>query len=444
VTLAVAGDLFNAAAEERLRTQAPLAARLRPRTIDDVVGQPHLLGPGRPLRRLVEQDRLSSVLLWGPPGTGKTTLALAVAGTTKRAFEQLSAVTAGVKDVRDVIERARQRLGERAQGTILFLDEIHRFTKAQQDALLPAVEDGTLVLIGATTENPFFEVNPPLRSRSTLFRLEPLQPDDLRILAARGLEALGTSAADDAVDLVVGRSGGDGRQVLTALEVADALARPEPIELRHVEAALGTSAVRYGRDDHYDVISAFIKSMRGSDPDATIYWLARMLEAGEDPRFIARRMVIFASEDVGMADPQALVVATSAAHALELVGLPEAQLNLAQAAIHLATAPKSNRSAIAIWQARADVADGALGEVPAHLRDTSYRAAKSLGHGAGYEYPHDHEHDELGGWVAQQYLPDALRTRRWYEPSRHGHEQEVAERMRGRRHGEDGQPEDDR
>jgi putative ATPase len=440
----VAEDLFNAAAEERLRTQAPLAARLRPRTIDDVVGQPQLLGPGRPLRRLVEQDRLSSVLLWGPPGTGKTTLALAVAGTTKRAFEQLSAVSAGVRDVRDVIERARQRLGERGQGTILFLDEIHRFTKAQQDALLPAVEDGTLVLIGATTENPFFEVNPPLRSRSTLFRLEPLQPEDLRILAARGLEALGTSADDEAVELVVGRSGGDGRQVLTALEVADALAHPGRIELRHAEAALDTSAVRYGRDDHYDVISAFIKSMRGSDPDAAIYWLARMLEAGEDPRFIARRMVIFASEDVGMADPQALVVATAAAHALELVGLPEAQLNLAQAAVHLATAPKSNRSAIAIWQARTDVVNGALGEVPAHLRDSSYRAAKSLGHGAGYEYPHDHEHDELGGWVAQQYLPDTLRTRRWYEPSRHGHEQEVAERMRARRHGEDGQPEDDR
>ena len=295
---------------------------------------------------------MSSVLLWGPPGTGKTTLALAVAGTTERAFEQLSAVSAGVKDVRDVIERARRRLGERDQGTILFLDEIHRFTKAQQDALLPAVENGTLVLIGATTENPFFEVNPPLRSRSTLFRLEPLDPAALRILAGRGLEALGTTASEEALDLVVERSGGDGRQVLTSLEVADALARPGGIELRHVEAALGTSAVRYGRDDHYDVISAFIKSMRGSDPDAAIYWLARMLEAGEDPRFIARRMVIFASEDVGMADPQALVVATSAAHALEFVGLPEAQLNLAQAAVHLATAPKSNRSAIAIWQAR--------------------------------------------------------------------------------------------
>jgi putative ATPase len=428
----VGEDLFSAAAVERLRTQAPLAARLRPNTIDDVVGQPQLLGPGRPLRKLVEQDKLSSVLLWGPPGTGKTTLALAVAGTTSRAFEQLSAVTAGVKDVRDVIERARRRHGERDQGTILFLDEIHRFTKAQQDALLPAVEDGTLVLIGATTENPFFEINPPLRSRSTLFRLDPLGPDALRVLVKRGLAALGTSAADDAIDLIVERSGGDGRQVLNALEVAAALAGGDSITLAHTEAALSTSAVRYGRDDHYDVISAFIKSMRGSDPDAAIYWLARMLEAGEDARFIARRVVIFASEDVGMADPQALVVATSAAHALELVGLPEAQLNLAQAVIHLATAPKSNRSALAIWNARSDIAAGALGEVPAHLRGSNYQGAKVIGHGAGYEYPHDHDHDELGAWVDQRYLPDELSDRHWYRPSRHGHEQEVAERMSAR------------
>ena len=429
------GDLFSAAADERLRSTAPLAARLRPRTIDEVVGQPDLLGPGRPLRRLVELDQLSSVLLWGPPGTGKTTIALAVAGTTARSFEQMSAVTAGVKDVRDVIEQARRRLGEQEQGTILFLDEIHRFTKAQQDALLPAVEDGTLVLIGATTENPFFEVNPPLRSRSTLFRLDPLGPDDLRTLVDRGLEALQTTASEEAVALLVERSGGDGRQVLNSVEVAAALAQPSGIEIAHAEAALATSAVRYGRDDHYDVISAFIKSMRGSDPDAAVYWLARMLEAGEDPRFIARRMVIFASEDIGMADPQALVVATAAAHALEFVGLPEAQLNLAQSAIHLATAPKSNSSAMAIWQARQDVAEGALGEVPSHLRSSGYRGAKGLGHGVGYEYPHAHEHDELGGWVDQQYLPDGLVDRTWYRPSAHGEERTVAERMKAKETG---------
>jgi putative ATPase len=417
--------LFDEAAAERLRRQAPLAARLRPRTIDDVVGQPHLLGPGKPLRRLVETDTMSSVLLWGPPGTGKTTLALAVAGTTAKEFEQLSAVTAGVKDVRDVIERARRRLGEDGRGTILFLDEIHRFNKAQQDALLPAVEDGTLVLIGATTENPFFEVNPPLRSRSTLFRLFPLDEPSLRTLADRGLDALRAEADPDAIALIVDRAGGDGRQVLTSLEVAAALAEPSRITLQHAEAALSTSAVRYGRDDHYDVISAFIKSMRGSDPDAAVYWLARMLEAGEDPRFIARRMVIFASEDVGMADPQALVVAVSAAHALEFVGLPEAQLNLSQAVIHLATAPKSNASALAVWGARADVAAGKLGEVPAHLRDAHYSGAARIGHGAGYEYPHDHS----GAWVEQQYLPDNLAGASWYHPTDRGREGQVGEEM---------------
>ncbi len=418
-------DLFTAAVEERLRATAPLAARLRPRNLADVVGQAHLVAPGRPLRRLVEQDRLTSAIFWGPPGTGKTTLALAVAGTTARAFEQLSAVTAGVKDVREVIERARHRLGERGQGTILFLDEIHRFSKAQQDALLPAVEDGTLTLIGATTENPFFEVNPPLRSRSTLFRLEPLDADAMRILIDRGLLAEGMSATVDAIALLVDRAGGDGRQVLTSLEVACALAHPGEVALEHVEAALGTSALRYGRDDHYDVVSAFIKSMRGSDPDASVYWLARMLEAGEDARFIARRMVIFASEDIGMADPQALLIAVAAAHAVEHVGLPEAQLNLSQAAVHLATAPKSNRSAVAIWDARAAVRDGVLGEVPTHLRDGHYQGASALGHGVGYEYPHAHD----GGWVDQQYLPDGLTDRRWYQPSEHGFEQEIAIRM---------------
>ncbi len=422
-------DLFAAAAEEHRRARAPLAARLRPATIDDVVGQDHLVGEGRPLRRLVETDRLSSALFWGPPGTGKTTLALAVAGSTDRAFVQLSAVNAGVKDVRETIEQARQRLGERGQGTILFLDEIHRFNKAQQDALLPAVEDGTLTLIGATTENPFFEVNAPLRSRSTLFRLEPLDRTAIEHLVHRGLEAEGRSATDEAIGLLVERAGGDGRQVLTALEVSCALAARSRVELEHVESALGTSALRYGRDDHYDVVSAFIKSMRGSDPDATVYWLARMLEAGEDARFIVRRMIIFASEDIGLADARSLEVAVAAAHALEHVGLPEAQLNLSHAAIHLATAPKSNRAALAIWNARQAVRDGAVGEVPPHLRDAHYQGASSLGHGVGYEYPHDH----ASAWVDQSHLPAELSEQHWYEPSDHGDEIDVAHRMKNRR-----------
>jgi putative ATPase len=418
-------DLFAAAAEETRRVRAPLAARLRPKSIDDIVGQEHLVGPGRPLRCLVETDRLNSALLWGPPGTGKTTLALAVAGSTERAFEQLSAVTAGVKDVRETIDRARHRLGERGQGTILFLDEIHRFSKAQQDALLPAVEDGTLTLIGATTENPFFEVNAPLRSRSTLFRLEPLDQLAIKQLVMRGLEAEATTAAGDALELLVDRAGGDGRQVLTSLDVACALSDYTHVELAHVEAALGTSALRYGRDDHYDVVSAFIKSMRGSDPDAAVYWLARMLESGEDARFIARRLVIFASEDVGLADNRGLDVAVAAAHALEHVGLPEAQLHLAHAAIYLAAAPKSNRAALAIWNARAAVRDGDIGEVPSHLRDGHYQGAATLGHGVGYEYPHD----SPAGWVDQEYLPEGQRGQRWYEPSQHGEEQEIRQRM---------------
>ena len=424
-------DLFSTAAAERLQARAPLAARLRPRQLDDVVGQEHLLAPGRPLRALVEADRLSSVIFWGPPGVGKTTLSRLIADRTAKTFLQLSAVTATVKDVREVIEGARQRLGERGAGTILFLDEIHRFNKAQQDALLPSVEDGLLVLIGATTENPFFEVNPPLLSRSTLFRLEPLGPEALTLLARRGLQAEGATAADEAVAHLAERAGGDGRQLLTALEVAVALAagrRPgeDPhVTLADAEDALGTRALRYGRDDHYDVVSAFIKSMRGSDPDAALYWLARMLEAGEDARYIARRLVILASEDIGLADPVSLLVADAAARAVEFVGLPEAQLNLAQATVHLATAPKSNRAALGIWNARAYVQQHPSGEVPMALRDAHYKGARSLGHGAGYDYPHD----DPRGWVAQRYLPDGV-DQTFYDPSDHGREQEVARRMR--------------
>jgi putative ATPase len=415
----VADDLFDAAAQERLAQRAPLAARLRPRTLDEVVGQRHLLGPEKPLRALIESDRLSSVILWGPAGTGKTTIARLIAGATSRAFESLSAVTAGVKDVREVIERARRRLGEHGQGTILFLDEVHRFNKAQQDALLPAVEDGTLTLVGATTENPFFEVNPPLLSRSTLFRLHPLERDDVRTLLERGLEAEGATADDDAIDHLADRAGGDGRAVLTAVEIAVALAGPKKhVELKHAEGALDARALRYGRDEHYDVISAFIKSIRGSDPDAGLYWLARMLAAGEDARFIARRLVILASEDVGMADPMALLVADAAARAVEFVGLPEAQLNLAQAVIHLATAPKSNTVIVALGRAMGDVQDQPAGEVPIHLRDSHYRGAAKLGHGDGYVYPHD----DPRGWVPQQYRPDEVKDRPYYEPSPHGYE----------------------
>ena len=422
------GDLFASAAEERLARRAPLADRLRPTCLDDVVGQEHLVGPGRPLRRLIEADRLSSVILWGPPGTGKTSLARLIARLTAQEFTEMSAVNASVKDVRALVARAETALGERDVGTILFLDEVHRFNKAQQDALLPSVESGLLVLIGATTENPYFEVNPPLLSRSTLFRLEPLDEDAVTTLLHRGLAAEGVTADDEAIGLLVDRAIGDGRHALTSLEVAVALTvgrGSDRVGIDDAEAALGTKAILYGRDEHYDVISAFIKSIRGSDPDAGLYWLARMLDAGEDARFIARRLVILASEDIGMADPMALLVADGAARAVEFVGLPEARLNLAQAVVHLATAPKSNRVTVGLGRAAADAHAPGTGLVPMHLRDAHYRGAADLGHGDGYEYPHD----DPDGWVSQEYRPDEVAGNVYYDPSPHGFEHEVARRM---------------
>jgi len=427
--------LFEAAAEERLRSRAPLAARLRPRTLDEVVGQRHLVGPGAPLRVLVERDRLGSVVLWGPPGSGKTTMARLVADATKKEMVALSAVTAGVKDVREAIEGARRRLGEHGRGTILFVDEVHRFNKAQQDVLLPAVEEGVVVFIGATTENPFFEVNPPLMSRATLWRLEPIGDEDMAVLVRRGLAAGRADAADDVVTAVVGAAEGDARAALTTLEVAVALAAargesstladPVAVTVDDVVQARAGRLYHQGVDEHYDQVSAFIKSIRGSDPDAGLYWMARMLEAGEDARFVARRLVILASEDVGMADPQALVVADAAARAVEMVGLPEAALNLAEAVVYLAVAPKSNTVKVALGRAREDVEGDAGAEVPAHLRTASYRAAGRIGHGVGYRYPHD----VAEGWVPQQYRPAALEGHVYYEPSDHGVERELAARL---------------
>ena len=425
-------DLFSAAADDALARRAPLADRLRPRTLDEVVGQDHLLAPGRPLRALVDADRLQSVLLWGPPGTGKTTLAQLIAAASSADFVALSAVNASVKDVRETVASAKARLGERGRRTILFLDEIHRFNKSQQDALLPAVESGLLVLVGATTENPSFEVNAALMSRSVLFRLRPLDADALGRLLDRGLAALGLDATDEARAHLVASTAATAPTAPTAATAATAPtgATAATITLADTEGALDARRVRYGVDDHYDVISAFIKSIRGSDPDAALHWLARMLEAGESPRFIARRLVIAASEDIGMVDPMALVVADAAAHAVEFVGLPEARINLAQATVHLAVAPKSNRAYLAIDAAIADVRRGGFGEVPSHLRDASSSAARRAdGAGAGYRYPHDHP----GGWVEQAYLPEALRDRTYYEPSDHGAEARLAERWRERR-----------
>ncbi|WP_043622082.1 replication-associated recombination protein A [Nonomuraea candida] len=420
-------SLFDSAAEEA--TPQPLAVRMRPRTLDEVIGQRHLLGSGTPLRRLVESEAPMSLFLWGPPGTGKTTLAYVVSNVTKRRFVEISAVSAGVKDVRAAIDNARRELGMSGRQTVLFVDEVHRFNKAQQDALLPAVENRWVTFIGATTENPFFSVISPLLSRSLLLTLESLSEDDIRTVLSRAVSdprGLGGRAtlAPEALEHLVRLAGGDARRSLTYLEAAALLADDITVEV--VEKAVDKAAVRYDRqgDQHYDVISAFIKSMRGSDADAALHYLARMIEAGEDPRFIARRIVIFASEDVGMADPTCLQTAVAAAQAVQLIGLPEGQITLAHAVIHCAMAPKSNAVVKAIGAAIGDVRKGLIGQVPGHLRDAHYAGAAKLGHGDGYKYPHDFEH----GLVRQDYAPEQVRERRYYEPTRHGAEAPVAER----------------
>jgi putative ATPase len=425
-------SLFDAAGEQAARAAAPLAVRMRPRTLDEVIGQRHLTGEGTPLRKLAENDAGMSVVLWGPPGTGKTTLAHVISQVTRRRFTELSAVTAGVKDVRAAIEAARRDLGLTGTQTVLFIDEVHRFNKAQQDALLPAVENRWVSFIGATTENPSFSVVGPLLSRSLLLTLEPLSEDEMREVIGRALAdergLAGTVSLDDqALSHLIRLSSGDARRALTYLESA-ALGLPPGaiIDTATLERAVDRAAVRYDRagDQHYDVISAFIKSIRGSDADAAVHYLARMIEAGEDARFIARRLIVHASEDVGMADPTALPVAVAAAQAVEFVGLPEARINLTQATIHLALAPKSNAVIKAITAASADVRAGLAGPVPVHLRDAHYPGAARLGHGHGYQYPHDFPE----GVAAQQYAPDSLAGRRYYEPSRHGAEARYAER----------------
>lgn len=459
-------DLFESAGTDDVGlpvdAHAPLAVRMRPRTLDEVLGQSHLLAQGSPLRRLVEPAGpgagrgagVSSVVLWGPPGTGKTTLAYLVARGSGRRFVELSAVTAGVKDVRAVVEDARRRLTASGEETVLFVDEVHRFSRSQQDALLPSVENRWVTLVAATTENPSFSVVSPLLSRSLLLTLRPLAPDDVRALIDRAVaDERGLAGAvtidDDAREQVIRMAGSDARKSLTVLEAAAGAvlaargpaadgegdedgagashAHAPAITLADVEQAADVAAVRYDRqgDQHYDVVSAFIKSMRGSDPDATLHYLARMMAAGEDPRYIARRITIHAAEDVGLADPTVLQTAVAAQQAVALIGMPEAQLVLAEAALAVATAPKSNAVTTGIGAAMKDVAAGRGGAVPSHLRDAHYAGAEKLGHGAGYRYPHDFPH----AVVAQQYLPDELDGTRYYEPTANGFEKQISARL---------------
>lgn len=431
-----AGPVVSAATPH---PSSPLAVRMRPGSLDEMVGQRHLLAPGSPLRRLVEGDAPMSLLLWGPPGTGKTTIAYVVSRSTRRRFVELSAVTSGVKELRAVIDEARRVLAAGGPETVLFVDEVHRFSKTQQDALLPGVENRWVTLVAATTENPFFALIPPLLSRSLLLTLEPLTEDDIRqvvhraLIDERGLRGR-FSVAPDALEHLLRLSGGDARRALTYLEAGAGGARANRatvIDLPTLETAVDRAAVHYDRqgDQHYDVTSALIKSIRGSDVDAALHYLARMVEAGEDPRFLARRLVILASEDIGLADPTALQTAVAVADAVSFVGLPEAAINLAHAVIALSLAPKSNSVVKAIAAAQADVRAGLVGPVPVHLRDAHYPGAARIQHGAGYRYPHDYP----GAVVTQRYSPDAVADRRYYEPTRYGTEgryAELAERAR--------------
>ena len=432
-------DLFEYMRQERQQTESPLAARIRPATLDEVVGQEHIIGKGRLLRRAIQADKLGSLIFYGPPGTGKTTLARVIANTTSAEFVQLNATTSGKKDMEEAVRAAKDRLGMYGMRTILFIDEIHRFNKSQQDYLLPFVEDGTVTLIGATTENPYFEVNGALISRSTVFELRPLSQADVRALIMRavydsekGMGMYNAAIDDDAADFLADVADGDARRALSAVELGILTTDPSPdgkvrITLEIAKECIQRRAPRYdkGGENHYDTISAFIKSMRGSDPDAAVYYLARMLEAGEDPKFIARRIMICASEDVGNADPQAITVAVSCSLACERIGLPEAQIILSQAASYVACAPKSNAAVNAIFAAKELVQKTGNLPVPAYLQDSHYGGAGKLGRGIGYQYAHLYKEHYSG----QPYLPEEVRGTHLYEPSENGHEQRIRERL---------------